>query len=122
MITAAADPRAASSIEQTSTGTPASSTTSAVPRADPFITAVPRKREGMVNVSSEPAAAAAASAADSQYAGPREPITGLLASPAVARTIPETPVAIAITHSRSAQPLPADMVTTSRWHHVTPTT
>ena len=75
MITAAADPRAASSIEQASTGTPASSTTSAVPRADPFITAGPRSTAGIVNVSSELAAAATASAADSQYAGPAVPIT-----------------------------------------------
>ena len=65
MITAAADPRAASNIAQASTGTPASSTTSAVPRADPFITAVPRSTAGIVNVSSE-AAATTASAADSQ--------------------------------------------------------
>ena len=34
--------RRISSIEQASAGTPASRTTSAVPRADPFITAVPR--------------------------------------------------------------------------------
>ena len=32
--------------KQASAGTPASSTTSAVPRADPVITAVPRSSEG----------------------------------------------------------------------------
>jgi hypothetical protein len=77
VITAAAGPRAASSIEQASAGTPASSTTSAVPRADPFITAVPRSREGMVNVSSELAVAATPSAADSHQAWPPGPITRL---------------------------------------------
>ena len=75
MITATADPRAASSIEQASTGTPASSTTSAVPRADPFITAGPRSTAGIVNVSSEAAAAATVRAAVSQYVGPPGPIT-----------------------------------------------
>ncbi len=62
LITAAADPCAAMSIEQASTGSPAS----AVPRADPFITAGPRNTAGIVNVSSEAAAATAASAAKSQ--------------------------------------------------------
>jgi len=70
VITAAADPRAASSIEQASAGTPANRTTNAVPRADPFITAVPRSTAGTVNVSSEPAAAVTASPADSHQAGP----------------------------------------------------
>jgi hypothetical protein len=72
VITAAADPRAASSIEQASTGTPASSTTSAVPRADPFITAVPRSTAGTVNVSSELAAASdhAVLAGGRQSSGP----------------------------------------------------
>src|ERR1039457_4218564 len=73
--TAAAKPRAASSIETPSTGTPASRTTSAVPLAEPFITAVPRSTEGSRNVSSAAAVAAAASAADNQYAGPRGPST-----------------------------------------------
>jgi hypothetical protein len=81
VITAAADPRAASSIEQASAGTPASSTTSAVPRADPFITAVPRSTAGTANVSSELAAAATPSAADSQYAAPPGPITRLWLGP-----------------------------------------
>ena len=89
--------RRISSIEQASAGTPASRTTSAVPRADPFITAVPRSTAGIVNVSSEPAAAATASAADSQYAGPSSPITRLRAGPAVSRAVTE--VVIAITHS-----------------------
>src|ERR1039457_4198409 len=73
--TAAAAPRAASSIETPNTGTPASRTISAVPLAEPFITAVPRSTEGSRNVSSAAAVAAAASAADNQYAGPCGPIT-----------------------------------------------
>jgi hypothetical protein len=83
VITAAADPRAASSIEQASAGTPASSITSAVPRADPFITAVPRSTAGTVNVSSELAAAVIPSAADSHQAAPPGPITRLRPGPPV---------------------------------------
>ena len=100
VITAAADPRAASSIEQASVGTPASSTTSAVPRADPFITAVPRSTAGTANVSSEPAAAATASPADSQYAVPPGPITRLRAGPAASRAATEVVIAITIHVSR----------------------
>ena len=98
VITAAADPRAASTIEQASAGTPASSTTSAVPRADPFITAVPRSTAGTVNVSSELAAAATASAADSQYAAPPRPITRLRPGP---------PIIWAVVTPRSPSPSPA---------------
>ncbi len=81
--TAAAEPRAAISMELASTGTPASSTTSAVPRADPFITAVPRSADGSRNVSSEDAAAVMASAVESQYARPRDAITRFAAPPVV---------------------------------------
>ncbi len=97
VITAAADPRAASSIEQASTGTPASSTTSAVPRADPFITAVPRSTAGTANVSSELAAAVTASPADSHQAAPPGPITRLRPGRLVSWAGPTTLIAIAPT-------------------------
>jgi hypothetical protein len=56
---------------------------------------VPRSTDGIVNVSSEPAVAVTASAADSQYAVPPGPITRLHTGPAVIRAVTE--VAIAIT-------------------------
>src|ERR1039457_3641987 len=91
--TAAAKPRAASSIETPSTGTPASRTTSAVPLAEPFITAVPRSTEGSRTVGGAAAVAPAASAADNQYAGPRGPITRIWAPRDAGRAACGCPVA-----------------------------
>jgi hypothetical protein len=65
---------------------------------------VPRSTAGTVNVSSELAAAATPSAADSQYAAPPGPITRLGADPVGTWTIRVIPVAIALTRSHQLTP------------------
>src|SRR6516165_12179455 len=68
--TARADPALASAMDTASTGTPSSTIVSAVPRADPFMTAVPCRTPGTRNVSKHVTATVAASKPDSQYATP----------------------------------------------------
>src|ERR1700682_3907189 len=65
-IWARADPRAANHIATTREGTAITRTTSAVPRAEPFITAVPRRTPGIKAVPAAAAAATTAREPDSQ--------------------------------------------------------
>src|ERR1700674_1483202 len=66
-IWARADPRAANLIAIAREGTAPSKRTRAVPRADPFITAVPRRTPGTRAVPAAAIAATTASEPESQY-------------------------------------------------------
>ena len=90
---ARADPRLASSSEQARTGTSIRMMISAVPRAEPFMTAVPRRMPGSRNVTRALAAAVRASVPDSQNAA----LPGRSTEPEIScRAVCATPLDVAV--------------------------